>query len=106
MTQQKRSPQDEIKFWLNPLLTGIDSLNEFMNGVELFNCPNNLRVHVLIFFAMIQLQHMSEVFNTLDLRETFKIFLNEFSNMTDSHPALNSCLLAMMNIHLNELKNR
>lgn len=100
---KKRPPEQEIRHWTNPLITGIDSLNEFMNGFELFNDKNNLRLYVLNFFAKIQLDFMSNAFNSLDRHEVYKIFCEEFSKSKGDHTALISYLLLMTSIYRNEL---
>lgn len=103
MTGRKRTPQDEIKFWLSPLINGIDCLNEFMNGFELFNPANDLRLRVLNFFAKIQLDFMADVFKTLERHEVYKIFVEEISKSKGDHTALIAYLFLMTNFYRNEL---
>ena len=100
---KKRTPQEEIKLWLNPLLTGIDCLNEFMNGFEIFNRQDNLRLRVLNFFAKIQFDFMAEAFKTLDEHEIYKIALEEVSKSKSAHSALIAYLLVVTNLYRNEL---
>ena len=102
MTERKRPLDDEIKFWLSPLIHGVDCLNEFMDGIELFNQPNNLRLYVLNFFANIQFDFMAKAFKQLDRHEVYKIFMDELSKSSGDHSALISYLLVMTNIYRGE----
>ncbi|MBR0061633.1 MAG: glycosyltransferase family 2 protein, partial [Selenomonadaceae bacterium] len=51
MTRLQRSPEEELIFWSNPLITGLECLEEFMSGLEYFQ--ENLMEHlqVLNLFA-------------------------------------------------------
>ena len=100
---RKLSPADQIKLWTNPLLNGVDYLNEFMNGFDVFNSTNDLRLRVLKFFAKIQLDFMAEAFKALDANEVYEIFLREFSSTKSPHAALISFLLVMNNLDRNEM---
>ena len=100
---KKRTPEQEVRHWINPLLTGVDSLNEFMNGFDLFNQPNNLRLYVLNFFAKVQFDFMAEAFKSLDRHEVYKIFFEEFSKSNGDHTALIAYLLVMTNLYRIEL---
>ncbi|MBR1647465.1 MAG: glycosyltransferase [Selenomonadaceae bacterium] len=103
MTGRKRTPQDEIKFWLNPMINGIDCLNEFMNGFEIFNRADDLRLRVLNFFAKIQLDFMAGAFKALERHEVYKIFVDEISKRNGNHSALIAYLLLMTNFYRSEL---
>ena len=102
MVRRTRPLDDEIKFWLSPLISGVDCLNEFMDGIELFNRPNNLRLYVLNFFANIQFDFMAKAFKQLDRHEVYKIFMDELSKSSGNHSALISYLLVMTNIYRSE----
>ena len=102
MVRRARELDDEIKFWLSPLITGVDSLNEFMDGIDLFNRPNNLRLYVLNFFANIQFDFMAKAFKQLDRHEVYKIFMDELRKSDGDHSALIAYLLVMTNIYRGE----
>ena len=102
MTGRKRTPQYEIRFWLNPLIHGVDCLNEFMDGFELFNRADELRLRVLNFFAKIQFDYMEDAFKSLELYEVYKIFYEEISKSNGDHSALIAYLLVMTNLYRNE----
>ena len=102
VTRRKRTPQDEIKFWLNPLMSGLDCLNEFMNDLEFFQTHTDYQFAVLSFFAKIQLDFMAEAFKTLEHHEVYKIFYEEISKSNGDHSALIAYLLVMTNLYRNE----
>ena len=102
MMRRARPLDDEIKFWLSPLIHGVDCLNEFMNGFDVFNRANNLRLYVLNYFANIQFDFMSKAFKALDRHEVYKIFFEELSKLPGDHSALISYLLLMTNIYRSE----
>ncbi|MBR4903828.1 MAG: glycosyltransferase [Selenomonadaceae bacterium] len=101
--QKKRSPEQELRHWTNPLIIGIDYLNDFMNGLEIFSRADNLRLYVLNFFAKIQFDFMATAFKNLERHEAYKIFIEEFSESKGDHTALISYLLLMTNLYRNEL---
>ena len=99
MMGRKRTPQEKVKFWLSPLITGIDCLNEFMNGFDLFNRSDNMRLYVLNFFTNIQIDFMADAFKSLDRHEVYKIYFEEFSKSKSDHTALIAYLLLMKNMY-------
>ena len=101
---KKRTPEQELRHWINPVIIGVDHLNNFMNGLEIFNRQDNLRLYVLNFFAKIQFDFMAKAFNSLDRFEVYKIFCEELAKNKGDHTALISYLLIMTNIYRSELK--
>ena len=85
MMGRKRSLESEIIFWTNPLILGLDCLDEFMRGLEYFQKNPVVRLQVLNFFALMQ-------------------FVREFTKAGSTQPALISYLLLMTNLYRNELK--
>ena len=103
MTRRKRSPEDDITFWMNPLIHSADELNGFMSGFEFFDENPTLRLQVINLFATIHFNHMTEAFKSTDATEVYEIFLREFSKSDGKHSALISYLLTMNNLYRNEL---
>ena len=103
MMLQKRSPEQMIKFRTSPLVTGLESLDEFMNSLEFFKQNPLVRLQVLNFFALMQFNNMSEAFKALEPQEAYEIILREFSKVGSSQPALIAYLLVMNNLYRNEL---
>ena len=100
---QKRSLEQMILFRTSPLVTGLESLDEFMNGLEFFKQNPLVRLQVLNFFALMQFNNMSEAFKALEPQEAYEIILREFSKAGSSQPALITYLLVMNNLYRNEL---
>ena len=101
---RKRTPEQELRHWINPIIVGVDCLNDFMNGIELFNRQDNLRLFVLNFFAKIQFDFMAKAFNSLNRHEAYKIFCEELAKSKGDHTALTAFLLVLTNMYRSELK--
>ena len=98
-----RSPEQTIKFWLSPLINGVDCLDEFMREIDYFKQNPALQLKVLNFFANMQLNCMNDAFKYLPLEDIYEIFLRELIAVGSSQPALIAYLLLMNNICRNEL---
>ena len=103
MMLQKRSPEQMIKFRTSPLITGLESLDEFMNGLEFFKQNLVVRLQVLNLFALMQFSNMKDALNKLEPQEVYEIILGEFSKAGSTQPALIAYLLVMNNLYRNEL---
>ena len=103
MTRLQRSPEQELIFWSNPLITGLECLEEFMSGLEYFQENPMAHLQVLNLFASIHFQHVSKALNVLEPQEVYEIFLREFAAAGSSQPALIAYLLVMNNLYRNEL---
>ena len=102
--RRKRSPEQMIKFRASPLINGLDCLDKFMSDLDFFKKNSVVRLQVLNFFALMQLNNMAEALKELDSTEVYEIFLQEFSKAGSSQPALISYLLVMNNLYRNELR--
>ena len=102
--RRARSPEQMIIFRTNPLILGLDCLDEFMRGLEYFKKNPVVRLQVLNFFMLMQLDNMADALESLDATEVYEIFLREFSKAGSTQPALISYLLLMTNLYRNELK--
>ena len=105
ITSCTRSPANEIKFWLDPLIKGLDCLDEFMNRFDFFERHPNYRVYVLNTFANSSFIQMSSAFEKLEPGELFKIFSEEFSKSKGEHTALFAYLMFIVNRYWNDLRN-
>ncbi len=101
VTRRSRSPEQELILWLNPLITALDDLDNFLRGLEYFRQNPDVRLKVLNFFTGFQLFKMSTALNALTPAEVYEIFLRELSKAS-STPALTACLLANI-LYRNEL---
>ncbi len=103
MTRRNRSPEQEVLFWTNPLLRGMEILNDFMSEINFFKTNAPVKFAVLKFFAKIQLDFMAKIFKSLEPQEAYEIILQEISKAGNSQPALIAYLLVMNNLYRNEL---
>ena len=101
VTKSTRSPQDELKFWSNPLITGVDYLHEFTGRFEFFRRHPEAAVRVINSWANECFSHMSAPIKNLPPREVCEIFFDMFAD--DKHAALTSYLLFVANAYRNEL---
>ena len=97
MMRSKRSPQDEIKFWLDPLVKGLDYLDNFMDKVEFFAQNPNCRFDVTNFFVKMQIAGMLAALKKLTNHELYKIIHDGFSG--SKHAALIANLFVVMNFY-------
>ena len=102
VTRRKRSPEQELALWLNPLVAALDELDEFLRGLEYFRQNPDVRLRVINFFTGFQLYKMSPALTALKPAEVYEIFLREFSKAGSPQSALISCLL-VNNLYRNEL---
>ena len=104
MMRRERTPEQMITFRTNPLITGLEALEEFMRGLDYFNQNPVVRLQVLNFFILMQIDNMKNALNALDPTEAYEIFLREFTAAGSTQPALVACLLTMNNLYRNELR--
>jgi len=91
----KREPADEIKFWLNPLVEGLDYLDNFMDELDFFNQNPDYRFNVTNFFVKMQMAGMLGALKNLNHYELYRIIRNEFAG--SKHAALIANLFLFMN---------
>ena len=103
MTRNARPPEQDLIFWINPLMSGMDILMKFMSGLDFFKQNPAICFQVLDLFANIHFKNMSRAFNVLEPDKIYKLFLREFSKACSTQPALISYLLIMNNLYRNEL---
>ena len=92
----KRSPQDKIKFWLAPLIDGLDYLEEFMDVEDFFARNPNYRFDVTNFFVKMQIAGMLDAAENLNRYELYEIIHETFKG---KHAALIANLLIVMNFY-------
>ena len=92
----ERKTADEIKFWLNPLIHGLDYLNDFLES-NFFAQNPNYRFEVTNFFVKMQLAGMLDALKNLKPCELYEIVQKEFSD--GKHAALIANLFVFMNFY-------
>ncbi len=101
--RRERTPEQMITFRTSPLITGLEVLDEFMREFDYFKKNPVVRLQVLNFFALMQIDNMRDALNALEPTEAYEIFLREFRAAGTSQPALLAYLLTMNNLYRNEL---
>ncbi len=91
-----REPADEIKFWLDPLIKGLDYLDEFMDELDFFAQNPNYRFEVTNFFVKMQVAGMLGALKNLNRYELYEIIHSEFDG---KHAALIANLFVVMNFY-------
>ncbi len=91
-----REPADEIKFWLDPLIKGLDYLDEFMDELDFFTQNPNYRFEVTNFFVKMQVAGMLGALKNLNRYELYEIIHSEFDG---KHAALIANLFVVMNFY-------
>ena len=92
----RRNPPDEIKFWLDPLVKGLDYLDDFMKR-DFFNQNPNLRFDVTNFFVKMQIAGMLNALKNLNRCQLYEIVHESFSD--SKHAALIANLFVVMNFY-------
>ena len=103
VTRSNRSPEQMIRLRTSTLITGLEYLDEFMSGLEFFKQNPIIRLQVLNFFVLMQLENMKDALSFFEPEKLYEIFLREFSKAGSSQPALIAYLLLMNNLYRNEL---
>ena len=101
-SQLERPPVDELKFWIDPLLKGLDYLDEFMDATEFFAQNPNYRFEVTNFFVKMRVEGMLGALEKLSRTELYEIVRREFSS--SGHAALIANLFVFMTYYRD--KNR
>ena len=95
-SQIKRDPADEIKFWLDPLVNGLNYLDKFIDGLNFFVQNPDYRLDVINFFFKMQVAGMLGALKNLSRYELYKIIHSEFGG---KHAALIANLFVVMNFY-------
>ena len=93
----KREPQERIKFWLDPLIKGLNYLDDFMDEQKFFKQNSHYRFDVTNFFVKMQVAGMLGALKNLNRCELYKIIHEAFSD--DKHAALIANLFVVMNFY-------
>ena len=93
ISRKKRTPQETLKFWLNPIIRGTKTLDDFMSRHEFFKRNAQYRCAVLEFFVHSKTAQIFESSLNLSLPEIFSTTENEFGLLLGEHGVLISWLL-------------
>lgn len=92
----ERKPQDKIKFWLAPLIDGLNYLEEFMDAEDFFEQNPNSRFDVTNFFVKMQIAGMLDAVKDLNRYELYEIIHETFKGKP---AALIANLFIVMNFY-------
>lgn len=101
MMRSRRSAAEEVRFWLDPLIKGVDGLDEFLSGIKFFATNSACRFEVTNFFVKMQLAGMLGALDDLSNAEVYEIIHRELSHGDGKHAALISNLMVFMNFYRN-----
>ena len=97
MMRTKRTPQEEIKFWFDPLAKGLNYLDDFMNNLEFFSQNPDYRFDVTNFFVKMQVAGMLRALKNLNRYQIYQIICESFSD--SKHAPLIAYLFVVMNFY-------
>ena len=89
-----RTPAQVINFWLNPLINGLNNLNNFMSKTQFFEQNPQYRCMLLENFVHTRLSCVFEASLKLNLFEIYSAIREEFKKDLGEHEILLSFLLA------------
>ena len=95
-SRTERTPQDEIKFWLDPLIEGLDWLDDFLSDFEFFAQNPVSRFEVTNFFVKMQIAGMLGAFEKLEPDELYEIVHRAFDG---KHAALVANLFVFLDFY-------
>ena len=95
-SRTERTPEDEINFWLDPLVKGLEYLDDFMDEIIFFAQNPNYRFKVTNFFVKMQIAGMLGALEKLNPDELYKIIHEQFNG---KHAALIANLFVFMNYY-------
>lgn len=90
----RRTPAQEINFWLNPLIKGLKLLDDLMGKFEFFRRNPKYRCALLENFVHTRFSCVFKASQKLQLLETYTGIRNEFGKDFGEHDVLLSFLLA------------
>ena len=102
MMRSQRPPREQIIFWLNPLIKGVDFLEKFMDDLNFFKLNPNYRFEVTNFFVKMQLAGMIDALPKLTAQEIYEIVHGELSKDGTKHAALIANLMVFMDYYRNK----
>lgn len=105
ISRRTRIPEKRLELYASPMIIAVEMFEEFMSSIDLFARNPDLRLRVLMFFLQILFDDIENDLKSLMPAQVYEIFLREFATKS-THPALISCLIVMMNIYHQTLKER
>ncbi len=102
ITRSNRSLEEWISLHASSLIKNVDALANFMSKIDFFN-ENPARLRILDYFISLSLGQMALVGKKLNSNQLYELFLQEFSKIEGSSPALSAYLLLLAKFYRSEL---
>ena len=106
ISRRKRSPEQLLTFYTSPLSIGVELLAKFMRDIEVFKQNPDLNLRVLMFYLNVLFDDIDADLKRLKPAEACRILLKSFSAEGSTQPALIACLIVMMNIYKQTLREK
>ena len=90
--RKHKTPEQELIFWLDPVLRGLKILDDLMKDLEFFKKNPSLRYELLRYFVNVRLDFILEACKKLPRETIFATIRNEFGKYFGEQDALISCL--------------
>ncbi len=74
----ERTPEEKIKFWFDPLVDGLDYLDDFMDGIEFFARNPDYRFELVNFFIRESVVRVLDAFKKLNRHELYDVIHEMF----------------------------
>ena len=97
VSNTKRTPQQTINFWVNPLIYGLKSLDKLMSSCEFFKANSNYRYDVLEHFIKVRFLNLFDESLSLMPFAIYEAIKEEFGKNLGEHDVLISALCTYIN---------
>ncbi len=104
ISKLKRTSEKRLELYASPMIVAVELFEEFMSRHEFFTHNPDCRLQVLMFFMRILFRDIERDLISLTPAQVYEIFRREFAAAKCTHPALISCLVVMVNIYYQTLK--
>ena len=105
MTGTERTPQQELVFWLNPMILGLKDFDDFMSRMEFFQKNPDYKLAILDNLAngrcFTQVSRYAEKLLPVEIYETI---INGFKNNLGEHDVLIAYLCTLIHEQRKNLK--
>lgn len=105
----KKTPQQTIHFWLNPVILGLKCLDKLMSGHEFFKSNPSCRYALLKKFIGVRFNFILEAIKELPEADVYETIKEEFGKYFAGNDILVSCLctyIAELNETSTDLKKK
>lgn len=106
ISHRTRLPEKRLGVYASPMIVAVELFEEFMSRHEFFMRNPDRRLQVLMFFMRILFVDIEGDLKSLTPGQVYEIFRREFAAADSTHPALISCLVVMVNIYYQTLKEQ